>query len=123
MERLNNGRQIINYKNLNYVKYKKNVEGKFEISFDHKTKLKLVNIKTPRVFNDMTSMINYFQKHNMHPIAGHSMFINTDQILYVDEICFDENTKQFEILIYFGNQITTLHVMRDSWNNFKNTRL
>jgi len=121
MERLNAGKMIINYDNVNYFTYEEDVD-RIVTFFHYKPKIKTEKLKIIREFRTLKDAQDTLNKKGFYLIDN--TFINIKNVAISYEGAMNIETKKIQVQIFFNNgELLEFHILRDRWNAFKNQRL
>jgi len=120
-ERLDGGKQIVNYMNIDYLEAVK-VDDGIELYYLFRPKIKTEKLKIKKVFNTFTDLSSYMTSLKFFKLGKY--YINTFNFSIVDEGELHENNKKQNIILYMKSaQPLELTISKIEWNSFKNSRL
>lgn len=120
-DRLDNGRMILNYDNISYIRFVENVD-RHELYFPFKIKLKTEEVKISREFATRQEMERSFATKGFFILNDY--LINAKAVALTQEGKLNDETKILDLTLHFNNStLLELKVSRDAWTSFKNHRL
>lgn len=119
-ERLDSGKMIVNFDNINVMKFKHHID-RFEIYLQYRPKIKVESIKILKEFVSQRDMEQFFIKKDIFILGEY--LINVGKISITTETPVDE-MKMVEITFYFQDSAPlVIRAKRDLWAAFKSYRL
>jgi hypothetical protein len=120
-DRLNNGRMILNYDNINVIEVVQAAD-RLEMYFHYRPKLKLEKLKIQREFANAQEMTTFFEKKGLFSLGDY--YVNAKNISIVIDGDLNDTNKRIDVTIFFNDGAPLeLNIPRDNWNTFKNYRL
>lgn len=120
-DRLNNGRMVLNYDNINVLEVETSVD-RLEIYFHYRPKLKLEKLKIQREFKTQQEMDSFFATKGIFRLENY--YINTKNVSIAMDGELNDLTKKMDVSLFFNDSTPLeLNLPRDNWNSFKNHRL
>ncbi len=119
VKRLDGGKQILNFDNIDFIKVKL-IDEKYKLYYLYRPKIKTEELEIRRQFKDFAELNAFMLSVNLTKLDEY--FINVKNISLVDEIEIIKN--KIKVIIYLKyNQPLELNMRLEEWNNFKNNSL
>jgi len=120
-ERYHSGKMTVNWENIDYVEVQRDVD-RFVVYFLYRPKIKTEKLKILKEFNSLADLREFMTSNNFFELDNY--FINVHNYSIVEEVSFNDKNKKFSVILYMKNSAPLmLDIPRNTWSNFKNSRL
>jgi len=119
IKRLDSGKQIINFSNVDFVKVKK-IDDELKLFYEYRPKIKTEELEIRRNFQTLAEMDSFMKE--VHFSRLDEYYINIHNISVADETPLDHNKIKVKLYMKY-NQPIEIVSKRDIWYNFKNNQL